>query len=41
MIVLFRIQDVTELSANVDLATMLYSKMFENASSKPFKKMEL
>lgn len=29
MIVLFRIQDINELSVDIDLASMLYSKMFE------------
>jgi len=32
MVVLFRIQDINELSAHIDLASMLYSKLFENNS---------
>lgn len=28
MIVLFRIQDINELSCDIDLASMLYNKMF-------------
>lgn len=31
MVILFRVQDIGELSCDIDLASMLYSKMFERS----------